>query len=147
MTYISEPLRRQVVERAIHRCEYCHSTVLVTGGSFHIEHVRPVVMGGTTDASNLAYACARCNLHKGSRARSYDPVSGQLVPLFNPRQQRWTRHFNWSADGTRIIGRTRTGRSTIVALQMNHPTIVRARSLWVSLGIHPPLSDQRTRFA
>ena len=143
MAYISEQLRRQVAERANHRCEYCHRTELVTGGPFHVDHVRPETLGGATEADNLAYACARCNLHKGQRVRSQDPVSGQSASLFNPRKQRWVRHFSWSADGTRVIGRTRTGRSTIIALQVNHPTIVRARSLWVSCGIHPPKMDQK----
>ena len=142
MAHISEQLRRQVAERADHRCEYCHSTELVTGGPFHVDHCRPETLGGATDMDNLAYACARCNLHKGQRVRSQDPVSGQSAPLFSPRRQRWTIHFRWSDDGTRAIGRTRAGRSTIIALQMNHLTIVRTRSLWVSCGIHPPLSDR-----
>lgn len=143
MATASEQLRRQVAERADQRCEYCHSSELVTGGPFHIDHVRPEVLGGATEVENLAYACARCNLHKGQRTRSHDPVSGRSAPLFNPRKQRWARHFIWSPDGTRVIGRTRTGRSTVIALQMNHPIIVRARSLWVSCGIHPPRTDQK----
>ncbi len=143
MAYLSEQLRRQVAERAVHCCEYCRSNELITGGPFHVDHVRPETLGGITEADNLAYACARCNLHKGQRVRFQDPVSGQAVLLFNPRKQRWGRHFAWSADSTRITGRTRTGRSTVIALQMNHPTIVRARSLWVSCGIHPPRMDRR----
>jgi hypothetical protein len=144
MAYISEELRRLVAERASYHCEYCHSAELVTGGPFHVDHVRPETLGGATKAENLAYACARCNLHKGQHVRFQDPVSGQSVLLFNPRTQHWARHFGWSADGTRIIGRTRTGRSTVVALQMNHPTIVRTRSLWVSCGIHPPQMDRNS---
>lgn len=126
MAYLSEQLRRQVAERAVHCCEYCRSNELITGGPFHVDHVRPETLGGITEADNLAYACARCNLHKGQRVR------------FNTRQ--WTgsvivqsqkatvgMRLAWSADSTWITGRTRTGRSTIIALQMNHPTIVRAR--------------------
>lgn len=145
MAYISEQLRRQVAARAHYCCEYCHSNELVTGGPFHIEHITPEARGGATEADNLAYACARCNLHKGQRISAQDPVSGQSAPLFNPRRNRWSRHFSWAADGTRVIGRTRTGRSTIIALQMNHSTIVRARSLWVSCDIHPPATDRMTR--
>lgn len=145
MAYISEQLRRQVAERVRCRCEYCHSNELVTGGPFHIEHIMPAARGGATELDNLAYACARCNLHKGQRVSVQDPVSRQSAPLFNPRRSQWSRHFSWDADGTRIIGRTRTGRSTVIALQMNHPTIVRARSLWVSCNIHPPATDHITR--
>ena len=143
MAYISEHLRRQVTERAGNFCEYCHSSELVTGGPFHVEHIRPEVLGGVTEADNLAYACARCNLHKGQRVRSYVVVCFFFVFSFNPRRQRWVRHFRWSVDGTRVIGRTLTGRCTVIALQINHPTIVRTRSLWVSCGIHPPTKDQR----
>jgi len=145
MAYISERLRRLVAERANFRCEYCHSAELVTGGPLHVEHVRPETLGGATQTDNLAYACARCNLHKGQRVRALDPVSGQSTPLFNPRKQQWARHFSWSKDGTRIIGRTRAGRSTAITLKMNHPTIVRARSVWVSCGIHPPKTDPLTK--
>src|SRR6185312_13784344 len=31
-----------------------------------IDHIRPVVAGGTDDPSNLAVACHACNLYKGS---------------------------------------------------------------------------------
>lgn len=76
MAYISEELRRLVAERAGHRCESCHSAELVTGGPLHVDHVRPETLGGAAEAGNLAYACARCNLHKGQRVRFQDPVSG-----------------------------------------------------------------------
>lgn len=138
MAYIAPALRRQVAERAARRCEYCQSLELVTGGPFHIEHIQPAVLGGANTTGNLAYACARCNLHKGQQTRYRDPVSGRVVALFNPRIQAWSRHFMWSADGTRIIGRPRTGRATALLLQMNHPTIVQARSIWVQCDMHPP---------
>lgn len=138
MATVSTRLRRIVAERASFRCEYCQSRELVTGGPFHIEHIIPIVLGGTTSADNLAYSCARCNLFKGQRVRYRDPVSGRIAPVFNPRMQAWARHFYWSSDGTRVIGRTRTGRTTIVLLQMNHPTIVQTRSIWVQCGLHPP---------
>ena len=138
MTHIPRSLRRQVAERARHRCEYCHSQELVIGGPLHVEHILPLAAGGTTTLDNLALACARCNLHKGTRTRGRDPVSRRITLLFHPRRQKWSRHFAWTADGTRIVGRTRTGRATVIALKMNHPTIVLARSLWTATGIHPP---------
>ena len=64
-------------------------------------------------------------------------MSGQRVLLFNPRTQKWARHFIWKGDGLRIEGRTQSGRATITALNMNDPTIVLARSLWIGLGVHP----------
>ena len=138
MAYIPPGLRREVAGRANHRCEYCQSQEMITGGPMHVEHIIPEAAGGPTLLDNLALACARCNLHKGRRMRAWDPVSGRSVLLFNPRRQRWSRHFTWSADGTRLVGRTRSGRATVLALKMNHPTIVLARTVWIELGIHPP---------
>jgi hypothetical protein len=138
MAYVSSHLREAVAERAHRRCEYCQSPELITGGPFHVEHIIPQTVGGMTTWDNLALACARCNLHKGIRVRYQDPVSRRTVPLFNPRTQKWSRHFTWSEDGLRILGRTRSGRATVLALNMNHLTIVISRSVWVSLGIHPP---------
>ncbi len=40
----------------------------------HVDHVVPVSWGGSSDASNLRAACARCNLRKGSR-----PPAGWLA--------------------------------------------------------------------
>ena len=34
--------------------------------------------------------------------------------LFDPRRQRWSEHFAWSDDGTRVIGRTPCGRATVL---------------------------------
>ena len=138
MAYISSHLRQTIAKRANHRCEYCQSPELIIGGPMHIEHVIPQTLGGSTDFDNLALACARCNLHKATRIRHRDLVSGRVVPLFNPPTQTWHRHFAWSEDGTRILGRTRSARATVIALNMNHPTIVMSRSVWVNIGLHPP---------
>lgn len=138
MAYTPPSLRREVAERAKNRCEYCQTQEAITGGPMHVEHIVPEVADGPTTLDNLALACARCNLHKGTRTRGRDPVSGRKVSLFNPRRQQWSRHFVWSDDGSRIIGRTRSGRATVIALRMNHPTIVMARSVWVKLDVHPP---------
>jgi geranylgeranyl pyrophosphate synthase len=58
--------------------------------------------------------------------------------LFNPRRQKWSRHFVWSEDGTLIIGKTACGRATVVALQLNNPIAVLVRQQWVAVGWHPP---------
>jgi hypothetical protein len=61
--------------------------------------------------------------------------------LFNPRQQRWTEHFAWSEDGTRIIGLTDCGRATVLALQLNNVIAVMVRREWVAAGWHLPVED------
>src|SRR5207249_11931104 len=46
-----------------------------------------------SEPDNLALACDRCNFYKGPNLSAIDPVSGQVVTIFNPRQQEWTEHF------------------------------------------------------
>jgi hypothetical protein len=58
--------------------------------------------------------------------------------LFNPRLQRWTPHFTWSEDGTKVIGRTACGRATVGALRLNNAIAVMVRREWVAAGWHPP---------
>lgn len=75
---------------------------------------------------------------KNDQVEALDPLTQQVVMLFNPRQQRWSEHFQWRQNGTEIVGLTTCGRATVEALKMNNPRIVRARRLWVSVGWHPP---------
>lgn len=69
---------------------------------------------------------------------AHDSLTGQIVSLFNPRKQQWKRHFQWSEDGARIIGRTRIGRATVIALHLNDPIALEVRRNWVAAGWHPP---------
>jgi hypothetical protein len=61
-----------------------------------------------------------------------------MMALFHPRRQRWMRHFDWSEDFTVIIGRTATGRATVVALQLNRFELRNLRRLLRPIGAHPP---------
>jgi hypothetical protein len=61
-----------------------------------------------------------------------------MVPLFNPRRQVWREHFAWTTEGDRIIGLTTIGRATVIALDLNRPSLVKARQVWVAAGWHPP---------
>ncbi len=105
---------------------------------FEVDHVVPLSAGGLTQTDNLALACSHCNGHKAARLQAIDPDTNQLAALFNPRRDAWADHFVWSEDGSLVIGRTATGRATILALQMNSSAIVVARVFWVSYGLHPP---------
>ncbi len=137
-TYIPADLRRQVRADAGRRCGYCLSPEMLMGIPLEIEHILPEVAGGLTVRENLWRACHSCNKFKGGRSEFTDPVTNTLVPLFNPRFQRWREHFQWSSEGTLIIGLTPCGRATIEALQMNNEYIVEARHLWVIASWHPP---------
>lgn len=120
------------------RCGYCRTSSAITGESHTIEHIVPTARGGSSEEDNLWVSCRRCNGAKGTQVDAVDPETGQRVPLFNPRTQAWKENFSWSGDGVFIVGLTPSGRATVFALQMNHPDIVNARRLWVSVGWHPP---------
>ncbi|NWJ98195.1 MAG: HNH endonuclease [Chloroflexi bacterium] len=137
-TYISKALRRKVTIQARHRCGYCLTREAVVGMPMEIEHLIPEALGGLTEEDNLWLACPLCNAFKGYRINALDVVTGEVVPLFNPRQQVWSQHFAWNPAGIEIIALTAIGRATLEALQLNRELLVEARSLWVAAGLHPP---------
>lgn len=137
-TYVPRGLREIVAEEAKRRCGYCLTQETVVGAPMEIDHLVPEALGGLTERDNLWLACSLCNEHKGSRVAAFDPPTGEIVRIFDPRHQSWSEHMAWSADGTRIIGRTPIGRATIVALRLNRPSLVRARRAWARVGWHPP---------
>jgi 5-methylcytosine-specific restriction endonuclease McrA len=110
--------RVRVRERAANRCEYCQTHQDDSPlAALHIEHIRPLKHGGSDDESNLCLACIDCNLHKGPNLTGIDPVTDEVTPLFNPREQLWDDHFCWQ--GIQIVGLTPIGRTTIRVLCMN----------------------------
>ena len=137
-TRISPALRRTIEELAQQRCEYCQTQAMLLGMPLQIDHIIPETADGVTELPNLCLACPRCNQHKGIQMEGWDTLTQSVAPLFHPRQQSWSEHFQWSADGLWVEGLTSTGRVTILALQMNNPFIVRARQLWVKWQYHPP---------
>ena len=138
MSSIAPRLRRQLrAEAIVPRCAYCHSPEHLLGMPLEADHIRATAQGGKTVLANLCLACRTCNGHKWLIAKARDPLTRHLVKLFHPRRQTWSEHFQWSADGTRLLGLTTTGRATVEALQMNNELIVNLRALWVTFGLHP----------
>ena len=137
-THIPKALRRRVTEQAKHRCGYCLTAEYVVGMPMEIDHILPESLGGLTEAENLWLACSLCNDHKGDRIAALDPETGEIVRLYNPRFQDWHEHFTWNETSDRIIGLTRIGRATVIALNLNRPSLIRARQLWSIAGWHPP---------
>ena len=124
MSGISLAARVFVARRANNLCEYCQSAEENTGQDFFIDHVMPESRGGSDSSENLAWSCFWCNSFKQARTAVRDSQSGRIVRLFNPRGDLWARHFRWSRDRLRIIGRTAIGRATVEALHLNRPTLV-----------------------
>lgn len=134
---ISEAARRVVWQRAEQRCEYCKAPAII-GIMMHIDHIEARVRGGSDEAGNLCLACNFCNSHKYTAQASPDPITGQIVSLFNPRTQTWSDHFTWDENSILIIGLTEIGRATIERLQLNTKEWQISRALWVKAGVHPP---------
>ena len=125
--------RRFVRQRAQDRCEYCRlpqaAQPFVT---FHIEHVRARVHGGSDDPENLCVACERCNAFKGTNLSGVDPKTGDLERLFDPRHQAWHEHFELRA--ALIVGLTATGRTTVSVLMVNEGRRVQLRAALIARG-------------
>lgn len=100
----------------------------------HVDHVIATKHGGRTDAGNLAFTCAHCNGHKVSDIAGIDPVTEALVPLFNPRAERWANHFG--RDGPVLVGKTATARATIRVLAINAGRRVAVRAQLVAEGAY-----------
>ena len=130
--------RATIVERARGCCEYCRSQARFAIQPFSVEHIIPRDRGGQTILDNLALACQGCNNHKYTKIAGQDPVTGELVPLYHPRQQRWRDHFAWNDDFTLIIGMTPAGRATVEVLQLNRDGLVNLRRVLYAMGEHPP---------
>ncbi|MEM7715637.1 MAG: HNH endonuclease signature motif containing protein [Cyanobacteria bacterium P01_A01_bin.68] len=146
---IDDATRELVRTRADYLCEYCHSPERISATRFTVDHLLPKSIGGSDDINNLALACRRCNERRYNFIAGFDSETQEIVALFNPRQQMWSEHFIWSANGKRIIGVTSTGRATCKRLDLNderYPeddSIQSARGFWVQAGLHPPEQDPR----
>lgn len=77
--------RNTVRQRAGERCEYCHVPDQDAELPFHVEHIVANVHQRNDDPSNLAWACPRCNAHKGTNLTTLDPDTSERVDVFNPR--------------------------------------------------------------
>lgn len=135
---VTEATRTQVILRAQNRCEYCQNQQQYLMAKLEIDHIWPTAKGGTDDESNLCAACKYCNLYKWSKTHGIDPATGEHVKLYNPRQQQWEHHFEWSESGTEILGLTPCGRVTVIELKLNNEIAVTVRYNWVQVGWHPP---------
>jgi|SRR5579859_4239021 len=136
--YVPKALRDRLACSARHRCGYCLTPEKITGTPMDVEHLFPESRGGVTEEDNLWLACSGCNDHKGDRIEAPDPLTSEVVRLFNPRYQRWSEHFAWTPEGDRMLGLTPVGRATVIALKLKRAILVDTRRVWVAAGLHPP---------
>lgn len=118
--------------RARNRCEYCALPQPGYSSSFNIDHIIASQHRYDDDSENLAWACPKSNRKKGPNLSGLDPVSGNIVPLFHPRRDRWEHHFSWS--GPLLVGLTACGRATVALLQLNDENRIRLRQALISEG-------------
>jgi hypothetical protein len=130
---ISKRLRQRVAVRAAQRCEYCRVREIFLQHKHEPDHIRPRQHGGVTTFENLAFACFRCNRRKGPNVASFDPLTGQLVLLFNPRTQLWHEHFAW--EGAFIQPLTAEGRVTVNLLRLNDEKHLAERQELLDAGL------------
>lgn len=58
----------ELFEQQEHRCGFCGIPIFKSlKRDIHLEHMTPLVRGGTNDIDNLCYSCQDCNLSKGSK--------------------------------------------------------------------------------
>jgi len=130
--YIPRGLRELVARTACRRCGYCLTQEAVVGTPMVIDHIVPESLGGPTEELNLWLACPLCNAHKGDRITALDANTGEIVRLFNPRQQAPPARASPACDPVKLVERSRATatqrqRGTHVA-QRGPPATTRAGS-------------------
>ncbi|MBO0930658.1 HNH endonuclease [Fibrella aquatilis] len=132
--YISDSLRRKVIDRANWQCEYCKLPDTASFFTFHIDHVVSLKHSGETTLNNLAYACPICNIAKGPDVATFLDDIRTAIRFYNPRIDSWQDHF--SVDKTGLLNdKTDIGRATIKILGLNHPDAIIERMEMIRLGL------------
>jgi hypothetical protein len=125
-------LRQRVRDRARNRCEYCHLPQSAIRVQLQVEHIIALQHRGASVEENLALACDRCNLHKGTNLSAIDPATDQVVRLFHPRTDDWEAHF--LPVGAEIVGQTPEGRATVRLLEFNTTQRLQLREDLIAVG-------------
>lgn len=70
--HFSDELRLRIVSKVGGKCAYCDTALYIRGRkrNLSIDHIIPVVLGGTDDESNLQAVCKECNRLKDQHTDS-----------------------------------------------------------------------------
>ena len=132
--WISAELRKAVADRANILCEYCLIAEADTFYGCEVDHIISLKHSGSSDADNLAYACAFCNRAKGSDVGSIS-ASGEFTRFFNPRTDPWAEHFRLEQATIRPL--TTIGEVTARILEFNDSTRLHEREEMIRFGKYP----------
>jgi hypothetical protein len=135
---MKKSIKSKVFERALGCCEYCLSQSEFSHDDFAVEHIQPRALGGSDDFENLALSCQACNNRKFTAQVVVDPIDGEFVRLYNPRQDIWSEHFRWAAQFSEVVGISSIGRATVERLELNRTGLVNLRRALHKAGCHPP---------
>lgn len=135
---VTNEVKAFVLRRAGDCCEYCWCRGDYSSDPLSVEHIIPQSRGGSHLPDNLAASCLGCNNSKFTATEATDPVTGNTVPLYDPRHDDWHEHFRWDEDCTVILGVSPTGRATERRLRLNRPGVVNLRKVLRDIDRHPP---------
>ncbi len=129
-------LKKQVAERANWTCEYCLRKEADSFFRFQVDHIISRKHGGRDELGNLAFSCPICNYNKGTDLGTILEDPSVIIPLFNPRKQSWSDHFEVKENGE-LLSKTETGRATIKLIGLNLPERVLERLDLIKGGLYP----------
>jgi hypothetical protein len=138
--WISTELRQTIADRAKQLCEYCLIAEADTFYGCEVDHIISLKHGGSSDADNLAYACAFCNRAKGSDVGSIS-ASGEFTRFFNPRIDHWSDHFR--LEGSLIQPLTTIGEVTARIFGFNDSARLHERDEMIRFGKYPSEAPAR----
>jgi hypothetical protein len=138
---INLELRYLVAKRADYLCEYCLISETNWSLSYEVNQIISVKHGGLTTEDNLTYACAYCNLYKGSDICSIIWRTGKLVRFFNPRRDFWGEHFR--LDEVVIQPLTDIGEVTVHIFAFNSEDRILERQALIEVGRYPSTAAQQ----
>jgi hypothetical protein len=132
VTYVPAALRRAVMARAHHVCEYCLLDEEDTFFGLEVDHIIAEKHGGETTSENLACACLTCNRNKGSDIASLEPGTRNVMRLYRPHEDRWDEHFR--LEGSLIQPVTLIGTVTVQLLRLNSSERLLEREVLARIG-------------
>lgn len=135
---VSEEMRRLVGERADFLCEYCLLHEDDGFFAFQVDHIISRKHEGSSDPTNLAFACPVCNRRKGSDLGTISRRTRALTRFFNPRADRWPEHF--SLNGPIIEPLSDIGDGTARIFGFNEEDRIVERQDLLAAGRYPSIT-------